>query len=201
MAEIEAGRQRNRDFARVFIASACDLHSLPLRAFSHNDGGFPQSLDEAIEQADIVVTGRVVDTRLTAQDDRLPFGLADSIVAVDQILKGSVSGEIVLHQEGGPVRTYDGGAIGYLEGDPVLLPGDEVILLAREIPGGGGYSALYPVGKYYIRDGAVHTPDGNPCDSIDGLTEADVFSAIKASLKHKPPARSLTGRCNWERFR
>ena len=199
MAEIDGAHQRNLDFARRFIASGCDPRSLPLRAISHLDGLPPQGLDEAIAKADLIVTGRIKGTRFALDDSPNPFPSAESMLMVDLVLKGAAPALITLAQAGGPVPSNDGGAIGHFAGDPVLLPGDEVIVLAMKRSDSDAYFALYPIGKYYVREGVVHTPDGNPCDSIDGLAEADVLQLIRASLQ-RPLSPAFPLRCNWARF-
>jgi hypothetical protein len=145
MAEIDAGRQRAAEFTQRFIDSGCDPRSLSQQAFSHADGNPPRGLDEAIAQADLIVTGRITNTRFINGEPFNPS--AESTLAVDLTVKGTASSQITLVQSGGPVPSSDGGAIGHLEGDPVLLAGDQVILFAKKQSGTDAYVGLYPVGK------------------------------------------------------
>lgn len=202
MAEIEAGRQRHFDETSKLIASGCDPRNFPMRAISHLDGSPPGTLDEAIARADVVVIAHVTKTAFTliAGDDQ---PLAHQTLVVELILKGDATREVILYTIGGPIPD-DGGMIGILKGDPVLLGGDRVLLLATKKTGepyAGEYWPVYPVGKYYIRNGALYAPDGNPCNWIDGLSEGDAIQLIEASLRHKPQgAQDATHGCDWSRF-
>ena len=172
-------------------------------ALTHWDGAAAQSFEEALSKADLVVIAHVTKTAFklnpgeTAPVNTMP--LADETLAVDRTLKGEAPKELTLHQSGGPMP-QGGGIIGIVKGDPVLFPGDRVLLLALKQKDGSGYGSTYPLGKYYIRDGTVAVPDGNPCNWLDGLSEANVIKLVQTSLSSYrddlPPAHN----CDWSRF-
>lgn len=199
-AEVDAAHQRDFDFAQRFIAAGCDPRVFPERSLAHADGAFPQGLDEAVAKADLIVTGRMERVQFTATQDDL-YGAADGTLRVDQAIKGDASGDITLHQEGGPYG-YEGGVIAHLLGDPVLLTDDHVLVLVTKSDGNddGSYWSLYPVGKYYIRDGVVRVPEGNPCDSIDGVPLATVVDQIRSSLSRVDGQSQFPKTCDWTRF-
>lgn len=87
----------------------------------------------------------------------------------------------------------NGGALLHLAGDPILLPGDDVILLLRRSPENGTgaqrYSPLNHVGVYYVRAGLVYTPKGNPCASvIDGTPLPRVLAFIRSAVERTATA-------------
>jgi hypothetical protein len=122
---------------------------------------------------------------------------AVSTLAVDTTLKGNAVSEIVLHVAGGPMP-QDGGIIGHLGGQPVLLRGDEILLLAQRRTGRDGYWTVHPLGTYYIRDGLVSVPDHNPCDWLDGYPIDDALKLIEVSLAGDPTYAAQP--CDWSRF-
>jgi hypothetical protein len=196
MAEIDQGRKQAFESTRALIASGCDPRNLPMVAVSHEDGAPPQTFDEALQRADLVVTAHVTRTAFTiAEGDSFPT--ADTNLNIDVMLKGDAHGEITLYQIGGPIP-QNGGIIEILKGDPVLLRGDDVLLLAQKRIGADGYWSLYPVGKYYIRDGAISVPDGSPCDWLDGRSVSDVLRLVRASLAHD--TQDAAQPCNWSSF-
>jgi hypothetical protein len=196
MAEIDQSRKQSFESTRALIASGCDPRNLPMVAFSHLDGLPPQTLDEALQRADLVVTAHVTKTAFTiAEGDSSPA--AETTLTVDVALKGDAREEITLYQMGGPIA-QNGGVIEILKGDPVLLRGDDVLLLAQKRTDVDGYWPLYPVGKYYIRDGRISVPDGSPCDWLDGRSVSDVLRLVRASLAHD--TQDAAQRCDWSRF-
>ena len=197
MAEIDEFRKRRYESTRALIESGCDPRNLPMVAFTHLDGLPPQTLDEALQRADLVVTAHVTSTMFTVSESNLPFPLAVSMLTVDSTMKGRSSREIILYDQGGPVPDQ-GGVIGIMSGNPVLLRGDEVLLLAQKRTDGDGYWSVYPVGKYYLRGGIVYVPDGSPCDWISGRSTTDVLRLVRASLSHDTEEAAQT--CDWSRF-
>ena len=197
MAEIDQFRKRRFDATSQLIASGCDPRNLPMAALTHNDGAFPHNLGDALQQADLVVTAHVTSTKFSI-DQGNPVPTADTTLIVDERLKGDAPREITLFQEGGPIPD-NGGLIGIIEGDPVLLRGDDVLLLAQKRTNADGYWSIYPVGKYYIREGVVSVPDGSPCDWINSRSLNDVLRVVRASLSHD--SQEAAQPCDWSRFK
>jgi hypothetical protein len=196
MAEIDGFRKKRYESTRALIASGCDPRNLPMVAVSHLDGGPPQTFDAALDRADLVVIAHVIRTTFSVNEAN-PIPNAFTTLAVDQPLKGGAQERILLYQAGGPIPDY-GGIVGIFEGDPVLFPGDEVLLLAQKRTNADGYWSVCPVGKYYIRDGAVSVPAGSPCDWLNGRSTSDLLQLVSASLSHA--TQEAVQPCDWSRF-
>ncbi len=195
MAEIDQARKQRFESTRALLASGCDPSNLPMLAVSHLDGLHPKTFNDALQRADLVVTAHVTKTEFTiAEGDSLPT--TETTLTVDSMLKGDARGEITLYQRGGPTA-QNGGVIEIFKGDPVLLRGDDVLLLAQSRTN-GGYWAVYPVGKYYVRDGAISVPEGNPCDWLDGLPQDDALRLVRAALSDD--GEEAARACDWSRF-
>ena len=183
MAEIDQGRQRRFDGISTIIASGCDPRSLPMAAVTHNDGGYPQTFDEALRTADLVATAHVTKTTFTIEqaDHEMPH--AEALLAIDHKLKGDAPKTIAVYQSGGPMPDY-GGIVGYVEGDPILLRGDYILLLARKRTSASGYWTVYPMGTYYIENGVIRA-GGSRCSWATGRSIDDMSDLIRRSLHRK----------------
>jgi hypothetical protein len=196
IAEIEQAQKRQLEAVTRLVESGCDARNLPMVAIAHYDGDFPKTFDEALARADLVVTGHVTTTSFTVDpNSRLPRGA--STLAVETTLKGRDASEITFQQEGGPMP-QDGGIIGHFSGAPILLPGDEVLLIAQARADGGGYGSVYPMGIYFIRDGVMSVPDGSPCGWLDGRSVTDALALVRASLSGD--SQESAQACDWSRF-
>jgi hypothetical protein len=196
MAEIDEKRAQRFDAINQLIASGCDPRTLPMVAVSHLDGLPPYTLDEALDKADLVVTAHVTSTTFSIRTGAsLP--VSESTLSVDVTLKGRAPSEITLYQGGGPLPD-NGGIIGYFKGEPVLLRGDEVLLVAQTQTNSVGYRSVYPVGMYYVRAGVISVPDGNPCDWLNGRSLSDVLRLVRGSLSRE--TQDAEQPCNWSRF-
>jgi DNA-binding CsgD family transcriptional regulator len=203
MTEIAVGQQRNRDWSKRFIAAGCDPHTLSDSTFEvFNPGPTYNSLDQAIAGADVIVRAHVDNTKFSLSGNiDLPNGdvsvndlpNADVSLTVLESLKGDAPQTLVLAQGGGPVPQAYWGALEHPEGFPILLTGDDVILLAQRRPPNAGYPGGYVLlayrGVYYVREGKVFATKDNPCASaIDGTPLTQEVDLIRASL-----ARSAGG--------
>lgn len=197
MAEIDAGRKWRLDWMNRYISSGCDPRTLPQVAIGQADGPSYATFGDAVARADTIVIGHVAATIFQTDVNDVSAPLSDATIVVERSLKGPASGEIALHQYGGPAPD-DGGQINHFEGDPVFLPGDHVLLLAVSdyLPQSGKYVPLYPVGKYYIRRGAVYAADGNPCEGINGRSMDEVSETITAYISAPPPQGSTSNPCD-----
>jgi hypothetical protein len=196
MAEINQLQQRQLDAVKRIVASGCDPRNFQMLAVSHYDGDFPRTIDDALAEADLVFRGHVTSTSFKV-DPNIRLPVATSTLALDEMLKGTAVSEITLHQVGGPLP-QDGGIIGHFQGEPVLLRGDEVLLIAEKRKDRDGYSAVYPLGIYSIRNGAITVPDGSPCDWLHGYSIDDALRIMRASLAGD--SQDAAQPCDWSRF-
>jgi len=89
---------------------------------------------------------------------------------------------LVVVQIGGPAWSPTGGELQQLEGDPLLLPAQQVILLLH--PRGGGnaneYQTVYGAGVYPIVNGVIQVAAHNPlADQVTGLTANEAFDLFR----------------------
>jgi DNA-binding CsgD family transcriptional regulator len=187
-AEISQGQLENSDWSRRFIASGCDAHSLARFGIEQFAGNPYVNPDQVVAHADVIVRAHVDRTTFTVTNDSLPprteHVMAHALLRVVETLKGEAPPRIEVDQMGGPV----GGELEEVQGQPVLLGGDEVILLAYQSSSSAGARLLYRplnyVGVYYVRDGRVYAPKDNPCaTSIDGSPLKQATDFIRAVLK------------------
>jgi hypothetical protein len=101
---------------------------------------------ELYERADVIVHGIVVSSDATADDRGVPETL--SVIEPLEVLKGRLSGPLVLHQVGG--RLPDGRFF-QLWGRPEYVPGREVIVFAIARPQGEYQTAEMLLGKFEIQ--------------------------------------------------
>lgn len=179
-ARNDEAHARARQFLLDFVRSGKDPHELPPLYLS-DVAPAANSLEEAAKQADLIVRGRVTKTTFEPGDGSL--ALATSTISIRSVIAGTASGEITVLQRGGPVPQDVGGALAQLEGDPVVLPGDEVILLLmsqektfRTVPGGG---------VFLVTEGRIKTikttQDSTLNVSLNGLAEDLVVQRLKAA--------------------
>jgi hypothetical protein len=193
MTEIAVGQQRNRDWTNRFIAAGCDPHTLSDTTFEvFYPGPTYQNPDQAIAGADVIVRAHVDTTEFSLSgDEQIPN--ADVSLTVLESLKGDAPQTLVFLQGGGPVPQGYWGGLAHPEGLPILLAGDDVILLAQRRPPNAGYPGGYVLlpyrGVYYVREGKVYATKDNPCaPRIDGTPLSQEVDFIRASL-----ARSAAG--------
>lgn len=140
------------------------------------------SLSEAQEKGWLAVEGRVIST--TYLVDRTTH-TTTSVATLDVTgaSPGSeVAGHIEVVQIGGPAWTEDGiGVLQQLEGDPLLLPGDHVILVlvpacAEEHRAEGRYQTIFGAGIYHVTPDGVRAPDSNAfSSSVAGLNSSELL--------------------------
>jgi len=174
---VDQTHERNDEFLRDFVRRQGDPRTLPVIKV-HSEEIPPATLATAVRQAQIIVRGKVMNTSF-AVNPQGGMPLATATVATLQAVKGDVPESFQVRQLGGPVAQYQGGALVQLDGDPLLLPGDDVILLLRlgpdgtlrTLPGGG---ILYVVGDL------VRAEDGSPISTeVNGLKVADVLHTLR----------------------
>lgn len=125
-------QQRNAAWARAFVARGNDPRSLPVVDLQTWSSGV-MTLEEARAEAQFVVVGEVESQRFELGDG---LGVSIATVRVEQVAKGMPSGHIEVRQTGRPQWSPTGGELQQLAGDPLLLAGQQVVLLVREDPAG-----------------------------------------------------------------
>jgi hypothetical protein len=128
----------------------------------------PLSDRELHSRADVVLRGVVVSNRV-AQD---AFGRPETITVIAplELLKGDVSGQLVLHQLGG--RLADGRFF-QLWGRPEYQPGHEVVVFAIARPEGDFQTAEMLLGKFEVQKdeaGEIFAVPAFVADSPSGVT-------------------------------
>lgn len=180
-ARVDVAHERGRRYLLDFVASGQDPRSLP-RIYYATFAATPSTIDEVVSQAALVVRGTVIETTFAFSDDGLPT--ATSRVAVTVVIDGASTKEVVVEQRGGPVPQELGGALAALESDPIILPGDEVILLLR--PGGGGVFRTAHGGVYLVERGqirVIETTEESVLSAAVGDMEAVAFiQAVSAAV-------------------
>jgi hypothetical protein len=146
-----------------FDPASVDLRSLEHheRLSSYDDPA--KDLDEAVSIADAIIVGSVVEVR---------FDRDGAVVTldVDQALKGGpVMGTAVIRQASGvwPTPDWKGVFIVDAPNDPLLLPGERVVLLLNRISSpGADFEVQSVTGHYRIASQAIIALEANPFRSL-----------------------------------
>jgi hypothetical protein len=115
----------------------------------------PKSMGVATAKAQVVMDGMVESVQFTA-DATGNMPQMTAVVSVRKLGKGSLPGtSVVVSQLGGPVAQPDGkGALVRLDGEELIFPGDEVLLLldhsGTAVP---QYRTVYGAGVLFLRNG------------------------------------------------
>lgn len=153
---VDQTHAQNVRFLEQFEARGGDARTLQVIKIS-SWRTLPLSLGAAAAQAQVIVHGNVAAVHFIAN----PSGgmpQMTALVNVGQVGKGSLaSPSIVVRQAGGPVSQPNGrGALVRLDGEELILPGDEVVLLLTRLdvplP---EYRAVYGAGIQFIRNGKM----------------------------------------------
>jgi hypothetical protein len=177
-AIVAQAHARNARYLRDFAAQRRDPHSLPVIEIP-SFAPPPLTLTQALSQATLVVHATVRAVAFRANPGGgLP--LATATVGVLQTAKGLSAPTVTVLQLGGPVAEGSGGALAQLDTDPLLLPGDDVLLLLRPSPAAPGlYRTVIGAGVNEITNGTVRAQDGNPFGArITGRTVPDLLAAM-----------------------
>lgn len=160
-----------------------DLGSLPFSRLERLPilGTFvgPQvaTLPEAVGAASLIVSARVVKIVPTA------FAGTQVVVAVTSVLKGAAVGDVVITQPGGlrPTSDWKGITIAYAPNDPLLLPGEQALLLLNRTGPSGEWTVQPVTGLYYIEGNTLHALPDNPFgNAVERLGLSAVASEIAA---------------------
>jgi hypothetical protein len=128
-------------------------------------------LQAAYAAAVVIVKGSVVGL----QPEREPIGTKVTI-RVSEVIKGSAASTVDIIQGSGLEADPSWGEphLGEDEGDPLLMPGQSVILLLQNSGRPDGLLvAEYATGIYYLTSDGMQPLDANPfASTVSGVTEA-----------------------------
>jgi hypothetical protein len=174
---VDATHERNAAFLRDFVRRHGDPRTLPVIKVQ-SEGIGPATLRQAVAEAQVIVRGKVMNTSFAVN----PSGgmpVATAAVATLQVVRGVVPATFQVRQLGGPVAQYAGGALLELDVDPLLLPGDDVILLLRRGPD-GTLRTLAGDGVLYVVGDLVRAEDGSPVSTeVNGLKVSEVLRSLQ----------------------
>ena len=179
-AVVAAAHARNDQFLASFVASKQDPHKLPVVEVQDYAGPAASTRSGALALSDVVVQGTVVSV-LFARNPSGGMPIATATLTVDAVVRGQAKSSITVEQLGGPVAQDVGGALAEDADDPLILPGDKVLLLLRQSPATGLYKPLLGVGVMFIQpDGTVVAEDANPFGSeITGRSLDQVLAMLR----------------------
>ncbi|MGH8030870.1 MAG: hypothetical protein ACREO8_00530, partial [Luteimonas sp.] len=112
---------------------------------------------ELYRRANLIVHGVVTNSEVVADADSRPVTV--STILPIEILKGTLSGELSLHQLGGTLP--DGQSLQF-SGRPEYVPGQEVVVFAIARPEGGYQTAELLLGKFTVTQDAQKTYFAEP---------------------------------------
>lgn len=169
---------KNAAFLSQFAASGAGAQSLPRKNFTAYNPG-PATLSDASKKAVAIVVGRVTATSFSPNGAQLP--IADSTVAIDRSVVGTVAATIHVFQAGGPMQSDTGHVLAQLAVDEVLLPGDNVVLFL--VLGPDGTNRVVPgAGMYRVAGGRVTAIHANPfATSVNGLALDQFLTLVTSS--------------------
>jgi len=169
--------QAIRDAARRFSAAAAVAFLLAVSASATTV--VPISDRELRSRADVVVRGVVVSTE--ASEDAAGRPETVSVIQPFEVLKGELSGNLVIHQVGG--RLPDGRFF-QIWGRPEYQPGHEIVVFGIARPEGDFQTAEMILGKFEVQrdeDGQLFAVPGLAVDAPAGVT-------VRLRAKDEPDA-------------
>lgn len=178
-ALVAAVHVRNDEYLRRFVASGRDPRSLAVveqHTWAGPTGGTP-TLDAATAKAEIILHGRVREVTFTPSPTG---GLPRSSATVDvkRTVKGQVASPLIVTQLGGPQPTESGGVLVRLDTTPLILGGDEVVLMLLRLAN-GSLVAVPGAGVYQIRNGHAEADHSSAFgSSLTGLTLDELLQRL-----------------------
>jgi len=140
-------------------------------AASRGTSVIPISDSDLQARADVVVHGIVTSSEVTVDGEGRPEML--TFIEPLSVLKGRLSGSLVLHQLGGMLPD---GRFLKMWGAPEYIPGREVIVFAIARPEGEYQTAEMMLGKFEVRQDATGAKFAVPALSIGGAAGLDVYT-------------------------
>jgi hypothetical protein len=184
--KIDQLRIRNANWVQEFVDQGRDPRDLPVSNLETYSAG-ATTLSDAREQSQVVIEGRVVSTTYVTS---YPTSSLTKSFATVEVIRSAAGGPtartIEVLQIGGPGWTEDGkGALVQLEGDPLLLPGQHVVLLL--VPAyeetqraAGRYQTVYGAGVYLVTAGGIRAPESNAFRaSVNGRSVDEVLALFE----------------------
>jgi hypothetical protein len=151
-AVVATEHARDDNYMHEFIARHADPHSLPA-AWIASYAAAPTDIKTAVADADVIVHAKVQSVAFqTNPSGGLP--LAQSELEVLETLKGQSDSAISVLQLGGP-RAAFGGRMAQLQMDPLVLPGDEVVVLLKRNAAGRSMRTVTGAGAFFVQGGAI----------------------------------------------
>ncbi len=167
----------NDQYLRQFVARGSDPRGLPVVEVA-TYAAAPATLAEAAGQADLIV--RVKVRSVTFQSD--PAGglpLATATADVVATAKGQSTSTILVRQLGGPVAQGSGGALAMLDSDPLVLSGDDAVLLLSH-DSANSYRTVNGAGVNLVHNGVVRAQDSNPFASqVNARVVDDLLQTLR----------------------
>jgi hypothetical protein len=155
-AMVDQTHTQNVKYLQDFEARHGDPRSLPVIKID-TFAGVPTSFGIAAAQAAVVMQGVVGAVHFTADPNgNMPQMTAS--VSVSTVGRGVLGGSAILVQQpGGPVaQPNGGGALVRLDGEELILTGDQVVLLLNPTqPGGNQYRPVFGAGVMFVRNGLL----------------------------------------------
>ncbi len=176
-AVVDQTHAQNVKYLQDFEARHGDPRSLPVITVSPWQPP-ALTLGDAAARATAIVHGNVQAAHFFTDRGGPPQMTAT--VSVGDVGKGSVaSSSVVIRQLGGPVARPGGrGALVRLEGEELMLPGDEVVLLlTRSQPTIPEYRAIYGAGVQFVRKGRF-SGEAAKLYGADGQRFADIWRSV-----------------------
>ena len=177
-AVVDQTHSQNVKYLQDFEARRGDPRTLPVITISTWQGPLP-SLGDAAAQATAIVHGNVLAVHFVA-DPGGDLPQMTATVSVRDVGKGLIGGSVmVVRQIGGPVAQAGGrGALVRLEGEELILPGDEVVLLlTRSLATTLEYRAINWAGVQFIRNGRFSGKSAKRY-GVDGQSFADMWRSM-----------------------
>ena len=181
-AVVDQAHARNAKYLNDFEARRGDPRTLPIITIDAWQPP-PPSFGPASAKATAVVRGIVREVHFTPQaDGGIPQMTA--MVEVLSVGRGSVAQTTIrVRQMGGPVAQGESGqgALVRLDGEELILPGDEVVLLLLQPePKVNEFQAVYGAGVYFVRNGIL-SGEAATRYGFAGRTLPDVWPVITQS--------------------
>jgi hypothetical protein len=155
--QIAASQEDHARWLEHFKTKSVDLRSLPWKEMEAFTRPPVSTIDEAVQEAKLVVSGMATQVEFSATG----IGQTKAVVQfrVEEVLLGTAGDTIEVTFTGGPTRYGRSGepVIGYYAHSPLLLPGDEAVLIL--VPSSPAYPGmLFPqgyTGVNKVQDGQI----------------------------------------------
>ena len=190
--QMAARADHYREWLEGFKASGVDPATLPRSDMGGLYASGPQTIDEAVSSAVLIVSGVVTDVEFRAVDH---WAQAFVTFEVKEVIKGEAGPTLNLVFGGGPMpaahsESYKDAALGQWDVEPLVLPGDEAVLLLEPYSGNeSGYGAVAWSGVNRLENGRVvaSVTDEDETHStlktlFHGWTEGELITRLEVAI-------------------